>query len=96
MATNIGTDPRGGALAHFTLVSLDLSRLRAIRARRSLVYVALASCLVLAGFVAGGSIAFMGAPLWLAMLFGAATACTVLYRVTASHERVGPSFYSEA
>ncbi len=45
MATNVGTGHRGHALAHFTLVSLDLSRFRAIRTHRALVHVALVSAM---------------------------------------------------
>jgi hypothetical protein len=95
MATNVGTGHRGHALAHITLISSDLSRLRAIRSRRSVVQMALASSWVVAGLAVVASVAYLGAPVWLALIFGAGVACTMVIQATSSPERVGPDFYGE-
>ena len=96
MATNVQTTGRGAALAHYTLVSIDLSRFRAIRAHRALVHVALVSAMAVAAVLVAGVLAFAGAPLWLAAVFTVSTILALVFQGLGAAERVGRDFYGKA
>ena len=90
MATHVGTTGAGGVARHFTLVSLDLGRFRAIRARRYFAWAALSAALVATAVVIGAALAYFGAPLWLAVAIGVCCAGLIPARsAAAGHGRAG-------
>jgi hypothetical protein len=95
MATNVRTTARGMVLPHFTLVSLDLSRLRSIRAHRALVQVALVSAVAIAAVLVAAVLTYAGAPLWLAAVFAATAIVALVLQELGTPERVGRDFYRE-
>ena len=96
MATTVRTTARGVALTHVTLISLDLSRLRAIRAHRALVHVGLVSAVAIAAVLVAGVLAYAGAPLWLAALFAVTAIVALVLQDLGTPERVGRDFYRGA
>ena len=95
MATHVGTTGMHGAARHFTLVSVDLGRFRAIRSRRYLTLLVLTTTLALSAGAVAAIVAYLGAPAWLAGTIG--ILCAVLVPLRAgSAGQVGIHAHMEA